>query len=133
MKQSGSFRENEIIDERLYGRGAEDMKSAVACFISATHRFVKKYGENRIRRAFTYKALNKLIQGSAADMTKKSMLDLYKEGIIAHIQIHDELDLSVESKEQADKIIEIMENAVKLAVPNKVDYESGKTWGDIYG
>ena len=36
----------EIIDERLYGRGAEDMKSAVACFISATHRFVKKYGEN---------------------------------------------------------------------------------------
>ncbi len=94
---------------------------------------VKKYGENRIRRAFTYKALNKLIQGSAADMTKKSMLDLYKEGIIAHIQIHDELDLSVESKEQADKIIEIMENAVKLAVPNKVDYESGKTWGDIYG
>ena len=85
-----------------------------------------------IKRAYTYKALNKLIQGSAADMTKKSMLDLYKEGIIAHIQIHDELDLSVESKEHANKIIEIMENAVKLEVPNKVDYESGKNWGDIY-
>ena len=85
-----------------------------------------------LKRAFTYKALNKLIQGSAADMTKKSMLDLYKEGIIAHIQIHDELDLSVESKEHANKIIEIMENALKLPVPNKVDYESGKNWGDIY-
>ena len=85
-----------------------------------------------IKRAYTYKALNKLIQGSAADMTKKSMLDLYKEGIIAHIQIHDELDLSVESPEQVNKIIEIMENAVKLEVPNKVDYESGKNWGDIY-
>ena len=85
-----------------------------------------------IKRAYTYKALNKLIQGSAADMTKKSMLDLYKEGIIAHIQIHDELDLSVESPEQVKKIIEIMENAVKLEVPNKVDYESGKNWGDIY-
>jgi DNA polymerase I-like protein with 3'-5' exonuclease and polymerase domains len=86
-----------------------------------------------IKRAYTYKALNKLIQGSAADMTKKAMLELHKEGIIAHIQIHDELDLSVESPEHAKKIIEIMENAVKLEVPNKVDYESGKTWGDIYG
>jgi len=86
-----------------------------------------------IKRAMTYKALNKLIQGSAADMTKKAMLDLHKEGIVAHIQIHDELDLSVESPEHVKKIIEIMENAVTLAVPNKVDYESGETWGDIYG
>ena len=85
-----------------------------------------------IRRAYTYKSLNKLIQGSAADMTKKAMLDLYKEGIVAHIQIHDELDLSVESQEHANKIIEIMENAVKLEVPNKVDYESGENWGDIF-
>ena len=85
-----------------------------------------------IRRAYTYKALNKLIQGSAADMTKKAMLDLYKEGIVPHIQIHDELDISVQSKEQVNKIIDIMENAVKLKVPNKVDYESGENWGDIY-
>jgi len=85
-----------------------------------------------IRRAYTYKSLNKLIQGSAADMTKKSMLDLYKEGIIAHIQIHDELDLSIESEKQAQKIVEIMENAVTLEVPNKVDYEVGANWGDIF-
>jgi len=84
-----------------------------------------------IRRAYTYKALNKLIQGSAADMTKKSMLELYKEGIIPHIQIHDELDLSIENDEQAKKVIEIMENAVTLEVPNKVDYESGDNWGEI--
>jgi len=93
----------------------------------------RTYGRGRIKRAMTYKALNKLIQGSAADMTKKAMLDLYEEGIIPHIQIHDELDISVESDEQAKKIVEIMENAVTLAVPNKVDYESGETWGDIYG
>ena len=91
---------------------------------------VQEHGPG-IKRAYTYKALNKLIQGSAADMTKKSMLDLYKEGIVAHIQIHDELDISVESKEQAKKIVEIMENAVKLEIPNKVDYESGKNWGTI--
>ena len=84
-----------------------------------------------IRRAYTYKSLNKLIQGSAADMTKKSMLELYKEGIIPHIQIHDELDLSIESDEQSKKIVEIMENAVTLEVPNKVDYESGDNWGEI--
>ena len=86
-----------------------------------------------IRRAMTYKALNKLIQGSAADMTKQSMLDLYREGIVPHIQIHDELDISVESELQAKKIIAIMENAVKLKIPNKVDYECGENWGDIYG
>jgi len=91
---------------------------------------VQEHGPG-IKRAYTYKALNKLIQGSAADMTKKSMLDLYKEGIVAHIQIHDELDVSVESLEQAKKIVEIMENAVKLEIPNKVDYESGKNWGTI--
>jgi DNA polymerase I-like protein with 3'-5' exonuclease and polymerase domains len=85
-----------------------------------------------IKRAYTYKALNKLIQGSAADMTKKSMLDLYKEGIIPHIQIHDELDISIMGEEEAKKIIEIMENAVRLEVPNKVDYEVGDNWGDIY-
>ena len=90
------------------------------------------YGQGRIRRAFTYKALNKLIQGSAADMTKKAMLDLYSEGIIPHIQIHDELDISIKDDNDAKKIKEIMENAVELAVPNKVDYESGSTWGDIY-
>ena len=86
-----------------------------------------------IRRAYTYKALNKLIQGSAADMTKKAMLELYKEGIIPHIQIHDELDLSIEDDAQAKKVIEIMEQAVSLEVPNKVDYEFGKNWGEING
>jgi len=93
----------------------------------------RTYGRGQIRRAFTYKALNKLIQGSAADMTKKAMINLYKEGVVPHIQIHDELDISVESDAAAKKIIEIMENAVSLEIPNKVDYESGKTWGDIYG
>ena len=92
---------------------------------------VQEHGPG-IKRAYTYKALNKLIQGSAADMTKKSMLDLYKEGIIPHIQIHDELDISVENDKQAKLIKEVMESAVDLEIPNKVDYESGKNWGDIH-
>ncbi len=84
-----------------------------------------------IKRAFTYKALNKLIQGSAADMTKLSMLALYREGVIPHIQIHDELDISVASLQESEKIIDIMEQAVELQVPNKVDFEKGDSWGDI--
>tara|TARA_B100000214_G_scaffold96098_1_gene66731 strand:+ start:2632 stop:4485 length:1854 start_codon:yes stop_codon:yes gene_type:complete len=84
-----------------------------------------------IKRAYTYKALNKLIQGSAADMTKKAIIELHKEGITPHLQVHDELDISVGSDKESDKIKEIMENAVTLEVPNKVDYEFGKTWGEI--
>ena len=90
----------------------------------------KEYDEP-LKRAFTYKALNKLIQGSAADMTKKSMVSLYENGIIPHIQIHDEVDISVESAKKAEDIIKIMEEAVELQVPNKVDYESGNNWGEI--
>ena len=84
-----------------------------------------------IRRAYTYKALNKLIQGSAADMTKKAMIELYKEKIIPHIQVHDELDISVKDDKESKKIVKIMESAVELEVPNKVDYESGENWGKI--
>ena len=62
-------------------------------------------------------------------MTKKAMIDLYKEGITPHIQVHDELDISV--SDNADKIKEIMEHTVELEVPNKVDYEHGINWGSI--
>ena len=91
---------------------------------------LKEHGPG-IKRAFTYKALNKLIQGSAADMTKKAMLELYKAGITPHIQVHDELDISVKDDKQAKQIVEIMESAVRLEVPNKVDYETGSNWGNI--
>mgnify|MGYP001358967406 FL=1 len=83
----------------------------------------------QIRRAFTYKALNKIIQGSAADMTKQAMADLHDEGIIPHIQVHDELDCSFEDEVEKDKILEIMRNAVKLEVPVKLDVEVGPSWG----
>jgi DNA polymerase I-like protein with 3'-5' exonuclease and polymerase domains len=64
-------------------------------------------------------------------MTKQSMLALYNEGVIPHVQIHDELDISVSSPQEAQRIIGIMEEAVQLQVPNKVDYEKGESWGNI--
>ena len=87
--------------------------------------------EDYYRPAFTYKALNRLIQGSAADMTKKAMVLLFEAGIVPHIQIHDELCFSIKTEDEAKKIKEIMENAIKLKVPNKVDYDSGPNWGTI--
>jgi DNA polymerase I-like protein with 3'-5' exonuclease and polymerase domains len=90
-----------------------------------------KYFEEYYRPAFTYKALNRLIQGSAADMTKKAMVKLYEKGIIPHIQIHDELCFSIKNDEEAKQIKSIMETAIELKVPNKVDYESGPNWGTI--
>jgi len=91
---------------------------------------VIEYG-NDLKRAKTYKALNKLIQGSAADQTKKAMLDLYQEGFIPEIAIHDEIDISLENSQEVDKVKEIMENCVdKLKVPSVVNVRNGKTWGE---
>jgi len=92
----------------------------------------KEYG-NFIRRAFTYKALNKLIQGSAADQTKKAMADCYAEGLLPMLTVHDELCFSVEGQEQASRITEIMENGLSdvLKVPSKVDEELGGNWGEV--
>ena len=59
------------------------------------------------------------------------MIDLHKEKIVPLIQIHDELNISVENKQQAEKIIKIMEQAVNLTVSSKVDYEVGEHWGSI--
>ena len=59
------------------------------------------------------------------------MVELHKEGITPHIQVHDELDISVVNELEAAKIKDIMESAVELEVPNKVDYESGPNWGTI--
>ena len=89
-----------------------------------------KYGESMIKRAWTYKALNRLIQGSAADQTKQAMVNLHKEGYLAHIQVHDELDFSIASEKDSSRIKDIMENCVELLVPSKVDVELGESWGD---
>ena len=79
--------------------------------------------------AFTYKALNRLIQGSAADMTKQAMVNLYEQGILPHIQIHDELCISIKDDNQAEVIKKTMEDAIPLLIKNKVSYKHGINWG----
>ena len=91
---------------------------------------VQEYGDTtRLKRAYTYKALNRLIQASAADMTKKAMVDIYKTGRIPLIQIHDEIAMSVKDMKDAETISQMMETAVDLEIPSKCDIEVGPDWG----
>jgi DNA polymerase I-like protein with 3'-5' exonuclease and polymerase domains len=88
-----------------------------------------KYGP-RVKRAYTYKGLNKLIQGSAADQTKAAMVALHKAGYRVLLQVHDEVALSVATKKEAEEAAQIMIDAVRLEVPSRVDVEMGPSWGE---
>ena len=94
---------------------------------------IKEYGsKGRIRRAYTYKALNRLIQGSSADQTKKAMVECYKIGLCPTLTVHDELCFSINSQEQSDKIVEIMTTCIPdLKIPFEVDAELGDNWGEV--
>ena len=90
---------------------------------------VIEYGV-RIKRAGTYKGLNRLIQGSAADQTKAAMVALHKAGFNLLLQVHDEIALSVRNIDEAREAADIMAKAVTLEVPSRVDVETGLNWGE---
>jgi DNA polymerase I-like protein with 3'-5' exonuclease and polymerase domains len=90
---------------------------------------VIEYGV-RIKRAGTYKGLNRLIQGSAADQTKAGMVALYKAGFNLLLQVHDEVALSVRNIDEAREAADLMAKAVTLEVPSRVDVETGPSWGE---
>jgi len=87
-----------------------------------------EYGP-RVKRAMTYKGLNRLIQGSAADQTKAAMVELDKAGFRVLLQLHDEIVVSVKTREDAEEVGRIMAKAVELSVPSVVDVEVGESWG----
>jgi DNA polymerase I-like protein with 3'-5' exonuclease and polymerase domains len=89
---------------------------------------VAKYGKDGIKRAFTYKALNRLIQGSAADQTKQAIVSCYEAGYLPILQIHDELCFNVKAGDEL-KIKEIMETCMEFKVPSVVDISIGDDFG----
>ena len=101
-------------------------------FLALTEKeYIMEHGSlSSARRAMTYKALNRLIQGSAADQVKIAMVNCYKAGHIPMLQIHDELCFNIESENDEKNIINVMENSVELEVPNKVDVAIGDNWGE---
>ena len=93
----------------------------------------KAYGTlgRSLRRAFTYKALNRVIQGSAADQNKLAMAECFEAGLAPMLTVHDELCFSIENDDQVKQITEIMENGLKLKVPSKVDVALVNNWGEV--
>jgi DNA polymerase I-like protein with 3'-5' exonuclease and polymerase domains/RecA-family ATPase len=87
------------------------------------------YGQ-KLYRADAHKALNTLIQGSAARLTKTWMREVWRAGVVPMLQMHDSLDLSVPSSEQAELVARLGEEAIKLEVPMVVDVKYGRTWAD---
>jgi DNA polymerase-1 len=93
------------------------------------------------QRAFGERtALNAPIQGSAADILKKAMVDLYhylkknKKKSKILLQVHDELILEVpehELKEMQDIVPRMMRDAVKLKVELETSCDIGHTWYDL--
>ena len=88
-----------------------------------------KYGRNNIKRAFTYKALNRLIQGSAADQTKQAIVSCYEAGHLPKLQIHDELCFDIKNDDEVKLIKETMETCMDFKVPSKVDVALGDDFG----
>ena len=95
------------------------------------------YPKQELKRAYTHTAMNALIQGSAADITKSAMIKIYEAGLLDEIDlkltVHDELDFSVSKDKQKcfDESLQIMKTCVDLKVPLKVDVEKGDNWGTI--
>lgn len=80
---------------------------------------------------FTYKALNRLIQGSAADQTKVAMVQADRAGFALQLQVHDELDLTVQRRNDAEELATVMREAIPVNVPMRVDVETGPNWGEV--
>ena len=103
-------------------------------YVATREQAMEKWGS--AKRAMTHKALNSLTQGSAADLIKQAMLDIWKAGLpVPLVQVHDELGFSLDrqsavGRETAEEIMRVMTNAIDLSVPILVDGDWGKTWGD---
>jgi DNA polymerase-1 len=77
-----------------------------------------------------YRVMNSLIQGSAARHTKLWMRACWQEGIVPLLQMHDALECSLTSLEQAQHIQQLGREAVSLTVPMLIDAQFGRSWGD---
>lgn len=110
-------------------KAAED-RGYIRTLLGRRCRFTRNDEETK-HWAYPFKALNRLIQGSAADQTKKAMIDLWREEKrVPLLQLHDEIDVSVPGTAEAERCAEIMLHAVELSIPSKVDIALGQNWGE---
>jgi DNA polymerase I-like protein with 3'-5' exonuclease and polymerase domains len=111
-------------------RMAKDV-AAQRGYIRTLYGRLGRFPLNDGERWYLHKALNKIIQGSAADMAKKAMIDCHDAGLNILAMVHDELCFSVPNRAVAVKAARIMRESTKLAVPVMCDYEMGRNWGEL--
>ena len=94
-----------------------------------------------VRMEAERQAMNTPVQGSAADLIKRAMIDLHRRlaesGMRSRLvlQIHDELLLEVEEAEAEDAkklVTEVMEGALALDVPLVADARLGRNWAEVH-
>ena len=109
----------------VFRRGAFPIKGRAAA--------MAKYGS--VRLAGLHRALNSVIQGSAAEQCKKAMIELHKNKYKMMVTLYDELGVSVEGTEREKaEVKEIMETAIPFQVPHFIDPKVGDSWGEAsYG
>ena len=104
---------------------------------SSEEKAIAACGWGKVRRAQTNKALNALLQGSAADQIKKSMVDIWESGVCdvlgaPLVTVHDELDFSAPKGEAGDEALRevkrLMEDAIPLRIPVITDFGVGDDW-----
>jgi len=100
---------------------------------------VATYG-TYLQRAATYKALNRKLQGSAADLMKMGMWLAYDEGLFnedklgfPHVTVHDEFDFSYhpDLRQHFIRLKEVIEQSISLLVPVIMDTDLGPDWGHV--
>lgn len=144
-KLAASLGVNEVAAERIY----KEFTQAVPFILQLSHKCREKAARDgwiptlmgRVLRfpknansyayEFTHKAMNRLIQGSAAMQTKKAMVDAHRAGFALQLQVHDELDQTVSTVAEAHALADVMRNAVLLKVPSQVTVKTGPSWGEL--
>lgn len=88
-----------------------------------------KYGPG-IRKAGLHKAMNSVVQGSAAEMIKTAMVNAFEDGIPLLITLYDELGASVANETTAKRLADIFESAIKFEVPQVCEWKLQTNWSE---
>lgn len=99
----------------------------IKTFCGRKLHFIKNEFDGKFEN--TYRALNRIIQGSGADQMKKALVEIDREGIFLQLQVHDEAGASVSGQEEGIHMATIMRDTIKIDMPFKVDLALGKNWG----
>jgi DNA polymerase I-like protein with 3'-5' exonuclease and polymerase domains len=110
-----------------------ETRGYVTSILGRRQRFDRKFADGR--RMWTHKALNWVIQPSAADQMKVALVGMRDAGVNPLVVVHDDANISIPQGEAGDRLLkqtnDIMVHAIELVVPTVVDASVGDNWGDV--